>query len=174
MKLEEIRELAKKETREKEVMLYFKQLYQHNIKILESLSEEEIKMLISNTDSEVDGILFDSSGFGKVWISATNKNEKISCKREFNMFVVDSNFDYHDLEMKLYFNENFDDCTVSFETRTAHVKEQNIPFIKSLKHEDYLKEIFGKYFIGYRGHSNKYYSDTYYTWFRVSTKCFED
>lgn len=158
MKIEEIRKMA----RETEVAKYFKSMYQHSVRALESLSEDQIKDIFRTRIK--DGCYGQAEA---VWFYECGNGTRINVYAAYcdgsdvdEYFDVEPFFDYRGLTMIFYFNDKAE--SIGF-IMDFGIDDRNEPFLNSLTASDYLKTIFGEYLI----ESNALE-------FRVSIKWFED
>lgn len=160
MKIEEIRKIA----RETDVAKYFKSMYQHSVRVLESLSEDKIKDIFrtrieSDCYGQTEAIAFyegKNSTRLDVWV-VYDYDDGSDVDEQFD---VEPFFDYRGLTMIFYFNDKAESIEFLID---FNIDDKNEPFLNSLTASNYLKTIFGEYLIE---------SDT--SKFRVSIKWFED
>lgn len=160
MKVEEIRKMARKT----EIAEYFKSMYQHSIRVLESLSEDQIKNIFRtrtnyNYYGQAEALLFyDWENITKIAVQVVYNNELSGLAETFE---VESFFDYRGIRMIFYFVDKAESIGFYIAYDTDDKKKR--PFIHSLRNSDYLKTIFGEYLI-----------ESTWSEFRVSIKWFED
>lgn len=175
MKLEEIRKVA----RENKIMNYFKALYQHNIKILENVPEDRINGCLkggyniipaalsfeTDEDVEEDGRHSESLYIEVAYLESGIDSD---CWNDFEieyMYSEKTTCDYCGIRMILFLDDREE--TVQFEV-DEEAFGLDYSFFKELVYDNFLKAVFGKYFVENHGEDGKKVC------FRVSTKCFED